>query len=387
MKVYLDYIGATPLAPEAREAMLPVLSDDFGNAQSRHALGQKPKEALAHARAAVARMIGASPEEIFFTASGSEANNWAIRGSTRGKRGHLITSAVEHYSVAHPFQSLQKEGWEVSVLPVDREGRVDPRNIEGALRPDTILASLQHASSEMGSIQPIEQIAPVLRSRGVRFHVDAVASVGVIPVDLERLGIDLLTLAAPTFYGPKGAAALTVRRGVRILPLIEGGIQEEGRRAGTENVAAIAGMGAAAEVAIERLSADGERIAALRDRLLDGLAERTPLVHVTGSREHRLPTIASVCVEYVEAEALIKSLERRGIIAASGSSCASHAQKISPVLTAMGFPPNIAAGGVVFSLGRGTDDAQVDYVLEVFPEEVAQLRRLSPIYAAGGGLR
>lgn len=389
-KIYLDHIAATPLLPAAREAMLPYLIDLFGAPQSRHGDGALPRKGIERARREVASLIGAEGREIIFTASGTEANNLAIKGvlAAGPKKGrHMITSVIEHFSVAHPLKRLEREGYEVTWLPVDKNGQVRPEQVARALRKETILVSVMHANNEIGTLQPIEEIGAITQEAGALFHTDAVATVGVIPFDVDRLGVDLAGFAAQPFYGPKGAGALYVRRGTRLRPLIEGGIQEEGRRGGTENVAAIVGMGVAASAAQARLSTEPLRLAALRDRLIDRLLQRVPLLHLTGDRLRRLPHIASFAVEFVDGEALIRTIEKRGIVAASGSSCSADALKISPVLTAIGFPGNIAQGGIVFSLGLQTTEEDIDVVASIFPECVEEIRRVSPIYtgASRGG--
>jgi len=382
--IYLDHIAASPLLPEAYEAMRPFLAEHFGNPHSRHGFSDVPRRAVAEARASVARLVSCAPCEVIFTASGSEANNLAIKGvlAARQKKGrHIITTGIEHYSVAHPLKHLEREGFSVTWLPVDREGRVCAEQVDDALREDTVLVSILHANNEIGSIQPIADIARITEKAGVFFHTDAVATVGVLPFDCEGLGVDLAAFSAQSFYGPKGCGALYLRRGTRIAPLIEGGIQEEGRRAGTENVAGIVGMGLAASKAEARLEAEAARLAALRDRLIDGLLQTVPFLSLTGGRKRRLPNIASFAVAYLDGEALIKSLERRGIIAASGSSCSADALKISPVLRAIGLPGNLAQGGILFSLGMQTTEQDIDTLLATFPACVEEMRQVSPLYA------
>jgi len=383
-RVYLDYISASPLLPAAKAAMLPYLGEQFGNPQSRHGYGDAPRAAVATARLQVANLIGAVPTEILFTASGSEANNLAIRGvvaAGRKKGRHLVASVVEHVSVAHPMKRLAQEGYEVTWIPVDRVGRVNPNDVMRAIRPDTILVSILHANNEIGTVQPISEIAGITQAADVLLHTDAVGTIGVVPFDVDHLGIDLASFAASSFYGPKGAGGLYVRRGTRVVPLIDGGVQEGGRRAGTENVAAIVGMGVAAEVARGQLEADAANLLLLRDRLIDGLLKTIDRIHLTGDRTMRLPHVASFAVEYVDGEALIRRLEKRGVVAASGSSCSADALKISPVLTALGFSANVAQGAIVFSLGRATTDAEISQVLSVMPECVAALRATSPLFS------
>lgn len=382
--IYLDHIAATPLLPEAREAMLPYLTEVFGNPQSKHRYGNKPLEAVEHARETVARLIGCEAREIIFTASGSEANNLAIKGSlaaSRKKGRHIITSIIEHYSVAHPLKHLERKGYEITWIPVDNTGHIHPEDIAAAIRDETVLVSIMHANNEIGSIQAIQEAARIAQEAGVLFHTDAVATIGIIPFDVDQLGPDLAGFSSQQFYGPKGVGALYVRRGTRLSPLVEGGIQEGGRRAGTENVAGIIGMGVAAKEANRLVSRESARLSNLRDRLIDELLVRVPQLHVTGDRQNRLPNIASFAVEYVDGESLARVLEKQGIIAASGSSCSADALKISPVLTAIGFPGNVAQGGILFSLGAQTLDEDIDSVLSIFPGCVEELRRVSPTYA------
>lgn len=382
--IYLDHIAATPLLAEAREAMFPYLGGTFGNPQSRHRYGTAPREAIETARQQIAQLIACDTPEIIFTASGSEASNLAINGIVRAypKKGrHIITTSIEHYSVAHPLKHLEKEGYEVTWLSVDREGSVHPEQIDKAIRDDTILVSILHANNEIGTIQALEEIGRITEAADVFFHADAVATAGVIPFDCDVLGVDLASFSAQQFYGPKGVGALYLRRGTRLSPLIEGGIQERGRRSGTENVAGIVGMGVAALEAEKRMPSEIQRLTVMRDHLIDQFLKTVPLLHLTGSRLNRLPQIASFAVEYLDGETLVKSLEKRDILAASGSSCSSDALKISPVLTAIGLPGNIAQGGIVFSLGSGTTHAEIESLLSVFPETVEALRQVSPLYS------
>lgn len=382
-RVYLDHIAATPLDPRVREAMLPFLGEKFGNPQSLHRLGQEALEAVDRSREHVARLIGAEAGEILFTASGSEANNLAVKGialARREKGNHLVCSAVEHQSVLHSVKSLEKFGFTASLVPVDRHGLVDPADVRRAIRKETVLVSVILASSEVGTIEPLAEIAAVCREAGVPFHADAVAAVGNIPVDVAGLGVDALSLAADQFYGPKGSAVLFVRKGTRLVPLIDGGIQEGGRRAGTENVAGIIGMGRAAEIARENLTERMARMRALRDRLIQGLVGRVERVVLTGHPEKRLPHHASFCVEFIEGEAMLLNLDMKGIAASSGSACTSRALKASHVLLALGIDHALAQGSLVFSLIDDTTADDIDYLIEVFPPIVGRLRAMSPLY-------
>jgi cysteine desulfurase len=382
-KVYLDHMAATPLHPLALEAMLPFLKENFGNPQSLHSFGQPVQEAVEEARDRVARLINASAEEIFFTASGSEANNFAVKGmalARRDKGKHLVVSAIEHQSVLNSVKSLERLGFQATLLPVDRDGLVDPEAVAKALTPETVLVSVMLANSEVGTLEPVADIARACRARQVPFHTDAVAAVGNIPVDVRALEVDALSLAGDQFYGPKGSAALFVRKGVRILPFVDGGIQEGGRRAGTENVAGIVGLGRAAEVAALELGRRMDKARALRDRLIEELPRRIERVILTGHRTRRLPHHASFCIEFVEGEAMLLSLDMKGIAASSGSACTSRALKASHVLLALGLDHALAQGSLVFGFLDSTRAEDLDYLLEVFPPIIRRLREMSPLY-------
>lgn len=381
--VYLDRAAATPVHPEAAEAVLSVLKGKYGNPQSLHSAGREARKAVDEARQKTACLIGAEPEEIFFTSSGSEANNFALKGfaAARKKRGnHIILSSIEHLSVLQAAKTLEKSGFNTTLVPVDKHGRVDPFEVKKAVTEKTILVSVQTASNEVGTIEPVEEIAAVCREKNVVFFTDAVAAVGSIPVDVKKWNVDALSLAGNMFYGPKGTGALYVRKGLRIQPLIEGGIQEEGRRAGTENVSGIVGLGKAAEVAARELSAGAERIKPLRDRLIKGMLQNVEHVVLTGDPENRLPHHASFCIEFIEGEAMLLNLDMLGIAAASGSACTSKALKASHVLLAMGIEHALAQGSLVFSLVDGLGKSDIDYVLDVFPPVIERLRKMSPLY-------
>ena len=381
--VYLDRIAATPLLAEVREAMAPFLSEAFGNPQSLHAAGRRAQEAVEEAREDVAALVGAKPAEIYFTASGTESNNFALKGLALGQQArgrHVVVSAIEHSSVLNSVKALEKQGFTSTLVPVDGSGRVDPAAVAEALTPETTLVSVMTANSEVGTIEPIAAIAAVCKPRGVLVHTDAVAAAGSVPLDVEALGVDALSLAGDQFYGPKGGAALYVRRGVRVLPLIDGGIQEGGRRGGTENVPAIVGLGRAARLAARDMELRRAALVPLRDRLLDELPRRIGHVLVTGSRTDRLPHQASFCVEFVEGEAMHLSLDMQGVAASSGSACTSKALKASHVLLAMGLDHATAQGSLVFSLIDAATRDDVDRLLEVFPPIVDRLRRMSPLW-------
>jgi cysteine desulfurase len=382
-RIYLDHIAATPLRPEAFEAMRPFLTGSFGNPQSLHAWGRRAQEAVEAARAEVAALVGSDPSEIYFTASGSEANNFAVKGLATGQQArgrHVVVSAIEHTSVLNSVKALERSGFSATLVPVDGDGRVDPAAVERALTKDTVLVSVMTANSEIGTIEPVAEIAAVCRARSVLFHTDAAAAAGTIPIDVKALGVDALSLAGDQFYGPQGAAALYVRKGARILPLVDGGIQEGGRRGGTENVAGIVGLGRAAALAQAEMA---DRAAALpppRNRLLDELPRRIEHVLVTGSRTDRLPHHASFCVRFVEGEGMLLFLDMKGFAASSGSACTSKALKASHVLLAMGLDHATAQGSLIFSLIDGTDGGDIDALLEAFPPIVERLRGMSPLY-------
>jgi len=382
-QVYLDHIAATPLDPHVLEAMLPFFRDKFGNPQSLHSAGQEAFLALEEARSRVARLIGADDAEVFFTSSGSEANNFALKGMSRARRDkghHLVLSAIEHQSILHSAKSLEKSGFSSTLVPVDKDGLVDPEAVRKAIQKETVLVSVILASSEVGTVEPVAEIARICRAAGVPLHTDAVAAVGNIPVDVKELGVDALSLAADQFYGPKGSGALFVKKGARLLPLIDGGIQEGGRRAGTENVAGIVGMGKAAEIAQARMSERQERMKTLRDRLIDRLPQKVDRVYLTGHRERRLPHHASFCIEFIEGEAMLLNLDMKGIAVSSGSACTSRALKASHVLLAMGIDHALAQGSLVFSLVESTTAEDIDYLLEVIPPVFDRLRKMSPLY-------
>ena len=383
-RIYLDNVSTTPILPEVREAMLPFLGDVFGNPSSIHDWGDTPREALEMVRGQVAGLIGAGAGEIIFTGSGTESNNFAIKGlalAQKAKGKHVVISAIEHFSALNSAKTLEKWGFELSLVPVDKYGVVDPDDVRKKLRKDTVLVSVMHANSEVGTIEPIREIARVVKEKGVTFHTDAVATAGTIPVDVQALGVDALSLAGNQFYGPKGAGALWVRKGVRIMPLLDGGVQEGGRRAGTENVAAIVGLGKAAELAGNNMAARVESLAKLRDRLLKELPSGIEHVVVSGHPQNRLPGNASFCVEFIEGESMLMLLNSKGIAVSSGSSCTSRALKASHVLIAMGMTHEIAQGSILFTIGLENNSEDMDYVLEVMPPIVDRLRQMSPLYA------
>ncbi|MBI2851349.1 MAG: cysteine desulfurase [Chloroflexi bacterium] len=382
-RVYLDNASTTPLLPEVREAMLPYLGEIFGNPSSLHDYGDGAREAMETARSQVAQLIGADADGVIFTGSGTESNNFAIKGlalAQQSKGKHIVISAIEHFSVMHSARTLEKLGFELTLVPVDKYGVVDVDEIGREIRKDTILVSVMHANGEVGTIQPIAEIAKITKERGVVFHTDAVATAGTIPVNVKELGVDVLSLAGNQFYGPKGVGALWVRKGIRILPLLDGGVQEGGRRAGTENVPAIAGLGKAAEIAAANMADRIKRLTPLRDRLLNELPAKIGHVAVTGHPTQRLPGHASFCVEFIEGESMLMLLNMQGVAVSSGSACTSRALKASHVLIAMGLPHELAQGSLLMSLGKDNTDKDIDYVLDVMPPIVERLRQMSPLY-------
>lgn len=383
-RVYLDYVATTPVLPEVLETMLPYFREVYGNPQSLHSWGDESREAIEKAREQVAALIGGSPDEIVFTSSGSEANNLAVKGLAQGqveKGKHIIVSAIEHFSVLNAAQTLEKAGFELTVVPVDKYGLVDPDEVARNIRKDTILVSVMHANGEVGTIQAIAEISKRVKEAGVLLHTDAVASMGNMPVNVNELGVDALSLAANQFYGPKGAAALWVRKRIRLIPLMDGGVQEGGRRPGTENVPAIVGLGKAAELAIRDMPSRMEKLSQLRDRLIDGLLTAIDHTILTGHPTKRLPHHASFCVEFIEGEAMLLLLNIQGIAVSSGSACTSRALKASHVLIAMGIPHEVAQGSLLFSLGIDNNEGDIDYVVEKLPPIVDRLRQMSPLYA------
>jgi len=383
-KVYLDNSATTPVLPEVRNAMLPFLTEAFGNPSCLHEWGDIPRDAMEKARGQVAELIGANPEEIIFTGSGTESNNFAIKGlaMAQQKKGkHVVVSAIEHFSVLNSAKTLEKWGFEYSMVPVDKYGAVDPEDVRKAIRGDTILVSIMQANGEVGTIEPIKEIAKITKEKDIPFHTDAVAAVGNIPVNVRELGVDTLSLAANMFYGPKGIAALWVKKGTRILPLLDGGIQEGGRRAGTENVAGIAGLGQAAEMARLQMSSRIVQLTQVRDYLIKELPVKISHVVVTGHPQNRLPGHASFCIEFIEGESMLMLLNAKGVGVTSGSACTSRALQASHVLLAMGLPHEIAQGSLLFGLGIDNTKEDVDYVLEVLPPIVERLRQMSPLYS------
>jgi len=368
-RVYLDYNATTPVAPEVLAAMLPYFSEEYGNASSIHTFGQRARGAVEEARESVAALLGARPAEIMFSSGGTESNNHAIFGvvgAAEGAHKHVITSAVEHSAVLDPCKSLEERGVAVTVLPVDRDGIVNPEDVRRAIRPETVLITIMLANNELGTIEPIEEIARIASNHGVTLHTDAVQAAGKIPIDVAKLGAHL--------------GALYVRKGTRLEPLLYGGHSERDRRPGTEDVTSIAGLGKAAELALTRMREEGRRIAELRDRLENGLLERIPHASVNGSRAHRTPNTTNLTFPFIEGEAMVIALDLKGIACSTGAACSSGAVEPSHVLTAIGLAPEDARATLRLSLGHQTTDEEIDFALDTIPPVIDRLRQISPTY-------
>lgn len=381
--IYMDNAATTRVKQEVLEEMLPYFTENYGNPSSIYTLGSKSKNAIEIARERVAKAINADPKEIFFTAGGSEADNWAIKGvafANRNRGNHIITSKIEHHAVLHTCEYLEKQGFKVTYLDVDEYGVVDLDQLKNSITEDTILITIMFANNEIGTIQPIKEIGQIAKEHGIYFHTDAVQAVGHVKIDVDELNIDLLSMAAHKFYGPKGVGALYVRKGVKIDPLIAGGGQERNRRAGTENVPGIVGMGKAIELAYEHLEENNERLIRLRDKLIKKVFENIDHVRLNGHPTNRLPGNVNLCFEFIEGESMLLSLDMEGIAASSGSACTSGSLDPSHVLLAIGLPHEIAHGSLRLSLGDFNTEEEVDYVVEKLTEIVARLRAMSPLY-------
>ncbi len=381
--VYLDYASAGPVRQEVLDEMLPYFKEHFGNPSNVYDIGQTVKQVIEEQRTKTAGLIGAEPDEIIFTSSGAEANNLAIKGTAFAhcKKGrHIIVSSIEHHSVINAVRFLERLDFEATFLPVNKHGLVNPNRLAEAIRPETVLASIMLANNEIGTIEPIAEIAKVCREKRVIFHTDAVAAVGSIPVDVAELNVDLLSFSGAPLGAPKGIGGLYFRKKMRLMPLIHGGIQENGRRGGTENVPGIIGLGRAAELAKMELPDKVAHDRILREHLIEGIKKSVPEAVLTGHPEMRLPGHASFCINAIEGEALIYMLAQQGIYTNTGSACASKALKISPVLGAIGIPPALAQGSIVFTLDRRTTIEDIDYVLEKAPAAIEKLRSFSPVW-------
>lgn len=381
MRIYFDYNATTPLTPAVADAMTAATRDLFGNASSVHYFGQQAKAAIDTARSSLAALINADPSEVVFTGGGTESDNFAIRGAAEAlepmKRRHLIASAIEHEAVLNTFKALARRGWKTTLLPVGQSGILSPEHLKNAITDDTALVSVMHANNEIGTIQPVAELAAIAHEHGALMHTDAVQSVGKLRVDTRALGIDLLSLSAHKFNGPKGVGALWVKRGTRLQTMQTGGKHERGRRAGTENVPAIVGMGVAAAQAAEKLSSEATRVGALRDRLEDGIVSSVSGTAINGLRTSRVPNTTNISFDRVEAESLLIALDLEGVAVSTGSACSSGTLEPSHVLRAMGFPPHRTQNSLRFSLGTFSTDAEVERVIDILPRLVEKLRGLT----------
>lgn len=383
-RIYFDHAATTPTDGAVAESMLVYMTQQYGNPSSVHAFGRETRKAVAEARGRLASLIGARPEEIYFTSGGSESDNFALKGvafANRSKGNHIVTTQIEHHAVLHTCQWLEKNGFRVTYLPVDEDGRIRPADLEAAITPETILVSVMFANNEVGTLQPVAEAARIAKARGVYFHTDAVQAVGALPIDVEAMGIDLLSLSGHKFYGPKGIGALYVRSGVKIEPVQMGGAQERKMRAGTENVPAIVGLGLAAQLAQAQLAERADHTRALRDALIAGIEARIPEVKLNGHRTERLPGNVNISFLYIEGESLLLSLDMKGIAASSGSACTSGSLDPSHVLLAMGLTHEVAHGSLRLTLGRQNTREEVDYALDALEEIVRRLRSMSPLCA------
>lgn len=382
-RIYLDHNATTPIRPEVLAAMLPYLTEEYGNASSIHAFGQSAREAVERARLSVAALAGARAADIMLTSGGTESNNHAILGAVAalpGSAKHVITSAIEHVAVLDPCKFLAANGTELTILPVDRQGLVNPEDVRAALRPETSLISIMLSNNEIGTIQPIEEIGKIAREKGIAFHVDAVQAAGKIPIQVEKLGADLLSISAHKFCGPKGVGALYIRKGTRLKPLLYGGHSERDRRPGTEDVAAIAGMGKAAELALSGLQDESARVHTLRDRLERELLSRVPHAWVNAALAPRVPNTANITFPFIEGESMVIALDLKGVACSTGAACSSGAVEPSHVLMAIGLAPEDARATLRLSLGHQTTEEEIDFALETIPPVIERLRQLSPTF-------
>lgn len=384
-EVYADNAATTPVSDRALQAMLPYFKEEYGNPSGFYRVSRDAKRALENARETVASCINAKPDEIYFTGSGSESDNWAIRSTAEklaGKGKHIITSAIEHHAIIYTMQRLEKQGYEVTYLPVDHDGRVDPADLEAAIRPDTILVTIMMANNEIGTIEPIKELAAIAHAHGVLFHTDAVQAAGHIPVDVEELGVDMLSMSGHKFHGPKGTGVFYMRDGVNLPAFLIGGGQERGKRGSTENVAGIVGLATALKDSVDKIPTESVRLAKMRDRLMDTLTARIPYSHVTGGRENRLPGTASMIFECIEGESMVLLLDSKGIAASSGSACSSGSLEPSHVLLAIGLKHELAHGSLRLSLSDQNTEEDVDYIIDVLPGIIERLRAMSPVWDA-----
>lgn len=381
-RIYLDNAATTPVRPEVLNAMMQFYKDRFGNPSALYSYGQEAKKAIEEARDKVAAAIGASEDEIFFTSGGTESDNWALKGAAyalKDKGNHIITSSVEHHAILHTCQYLENQGFEITYLPVDEYGLVDPNELKRAIKDNTILVSIMYANNEIGTIEPIEELVKVAHEKGVLFHTDAVQAVGNVPVDVKKLNVDMLSMSAHKIYGPKGVGALYIKKGLRIDTLLQGGAQERNRRAGTENVAGIVGFGSAIELITKNIDEHMEKLTKLRDKLIDGIL-KIPYTRLNGHPIKRLPGNVNVSFEFIDGESLILSLDMEGICASSGSACTAGSIDPSHVLLAIGLPEEIAHGSLRLTIGEENTEEEIDEVINKLSKIVDRLRQMSPLF-------
>jgi len=384
-KIYFDHNATTPIDPEVFDAMLPFFKEEFGNPSSIHWAGRNSRKAIEEARDKVCKLLNCANLELIFTSSGTEGDNHAIKGVAYAKKekgNHIITTKVEHPAVLNTCKHLAKEGFETTYLDVDSDGLIDLEALKAAITPKTILISVMYANNETGVVFPIKEIGEIAKAKGVTFHTDAVQAAGKIPIDVQNLNVDLLTISGHKLYGPKGVGALFAKRGVRLVPLIHGGHHERNRRGGTENVAGIAGLGKAAEIALRDMERESAQLTTLRNRIEKGLAEKIPHIKINGHIDKRLPNTANISFEFVEGESLLLNLDMKGIAASSGSACTSGSLEPSHVLLAMGLTHEMSHGSVRFSLGKSNSAEDVEYLIEIMPPIVERMRSMSPLYAS-----
>jgi len=382
-RIYLDYAATTPTDERVVETMLPYFTEKFGNPSSIHSFGQESRAAIEESREKIASLLRAEPKEIIFTSGGTESDNFAIKSvayANEKKGNHIITSSVEHHGILEPCEFLEKRGFEVTYLPVDKNGLVDPDDVKKSITNKTILISIMHANNEIGTIQPIAEIGKIAKESGIYFHTDAVQTFGHLPIDVNELNVDLLSISAHKLYGPKGVGALYLRKGTRIVPFIHGGGQERNRRASTENVPGIVGFAKAVELAKEEMNQEAKKQTLLRDKLINGILEKIDNAYLNGHPIQRLPNNVNVSIEFVEGESMLLNLDMEGIAASSGSACTSGSLEASHVLLALGLSHELAHGSLRLTLGKYTQEEDIDYVLEVLPPIVEKLRAMSPLY-------
>ncbi|NCO24535.1 MAG: cysteine desulfurase NifS [Candidatus Infernicultor aquiphilus] len=390
-RIYMDHAATTSTDVEVVEAMKPYFTQKYGNPNSIHSFGQEAREAVEEAREKIARLIGANPSEIVFTAGGTEADNYAIKGiawANQKKGNHIITSQIEHHAVLHSCQFLEKHGFKVTYLKVDKYGLIDPEDVKKAITGQTILVTIMHANNEIGTIEPIKEIGKIVKEAGIYFHTDSVQTTGHIPIEVNDLGVDMLSISGHKLYGPKGVGALYLRKGTKIVNLIDGGAQEKNRRAGTENVTGMVGLGKAVELAEKRLAGgEVDKVVKLRDKLITGIMDQIENVRLNGHSTRRLPGNANICFEFIEGESMLLNLDMKGVAASSGSACTSGSLEPSHVLLAIGLPPEIAHGSLRLTLGKDNTEEDIDYVLDILPKIIEKLRALSPFTGSWDGLK